>query len=289
MQTSLKTLSSMLDPDDEINSNLKDKKENLNDINTNKENADSPKQKDKKNEIINDKKDKNKEKTKIKEERKESIKNENISNIEQNKSKEDSNDNINKLKNKIKKLNDIKIIGNEFYLKKLYDEAISKYSEGYKIINEELLEVNRNRMLAYNPEIQNFISLSKHIMSYLSSSYIKQEKYKESIEIDKKIISLDPKYDKSYARLFKSYKKLNKRAEAVFFGDILIKNFSNEVREKYKDLIPLIINEKNELEKIEKQLKEREARKKFLRLIIPIIIIVISAFYSRFSKKSKKF
>jgi len=264
MQSSLQNLSSIIEPDNEINSNLKNKTENTN----NTTNNNTP----------ND--------TKIQDEKKDSIKNENenISNLEQNKNKEELNDNNNKLKNIIKKLNDIKILGNEFYIKKLYDEAINKYIEGYTIINEELLEVNRNRMLAYNPDIQEFISLSKHIMSNLSSLYIKEEKYKESIEIDRKIISLDPKYDKSYARLFKSYQKLNKRAEAVFFGDILIKNFGNEVREKYKDLIPIIINEKNELEKIEKEMKDKEARKKLLRFI-PIIIIVISFVYSRFFKK----
>ena len=272
MQSSLHTLSSIIDPDNEINSNLTNKIEKTNKKTNNISN--------------NNKKEKSSNETKAQEEKKEPIKNEkeNIPNLEQNKNKEELNDNNNKLKNIIKKLNDIKIIGNEFYIKKLYDEAINKYIEGYTIINEELLEVNRNRMLAYNPDIQEFISLSKHIMSNLSSLYIKEEKYKESIEIDRKIISLDPKYDKSYARLFKSYQKLNKRAEAVFFGDILIKNFGNEVREKYKDLIPIIINEKNELEKIEKEMKDKEARKKLLRFI-PIIIIVISFVYSRFFKK----
>ena len=233
----------MLDSDDEINYNLKENKANANNINNNNKNEISPKQKQQneiKNEnkiIQNDKKGKNKDKedSKIKDEKKVSIKNENLSNIEQNKNKEESNDNNNKLKNIIKKLNDIKIIGNEFYIKKLYDEAISKYNEGYKIINEELLEVNRNRMLAYHPEIQEFISLSKNIMSYLSSAYIKKEKYKESIEIDKKLISIDPKYDKSYERLFKSYQKLNKRAEDIFFGDMLIKNFSNETEKNIKN------------------------------------------------------
>ena len=275
MQSSLHTLSSMIDPDNEINSNLNNKKENTNNIINNNKKEKSPKQKEQK-EI------KNKEETNIQDEKKEPIKNENVSNIEQ---KKESNDKNNKLKNIIKKLNDIKIAGNEFYIKKLYDEAINKYIEGYTIINEELLEVNRNRMLAYNPDIQEFISLSKHIMSNLASLYIKKEKYNESIEIDKKIISLDPKYDKSYARLFKSYQKLNKRAEAVFFGDMLIKNFGNEIREKYKDLMPIIINEKNELEKIETEMKEKEARKKLMRLIIPIIIIVISFVYSHFFKK----
>lgn len=99
-------------------------------------------------------------------------------------------------------------------------------------------------MLAYDPEIQEFISISKNLMSNLSLAYIKQKKYIESIEVDKNIFSLDPKYDKSYARLFESYLKLGQKAEAIFLGDILIQNFNDEIKVKYKNLIPIIEKEK---------------------------------------------
>ena len=143
-------------------------------------------------------------------------------------------------------------------------------------------------MLAYHLEIKEFISLSKQIMSNLSLAYIKKNKYKESIELDKKIISLDPKNDKSYARLFRSFLKLNQKAEAVFFGDILIKNFGNEIREKYKDLIPDIEKEKKNLEieyENEKETISKESRKNFMKFAIPIILLIISYFYFHFFKK----
>ena len=294
MESSLPTLNDLIDPDNEENKFYEDKKEIIN-------NNKSEKIEDLKNNKINniqenmnvqkneDNLEKERKKTEIKN-TKNNIKENNIkeNNIffEDNKIKENSNDNH--LKELIKQLKEIELAGNEFYKKKLYDNAINKYKEGYEIINKELLEVNRNRMLAYHPEIQEFISLSKHIMSNLSLSYLKKEKYEESIQIDKKIFSLDPKYDKSYARLFNSYLKLNKKAEAVFFGDILIKNFNNEVKEKYKDLIPIIEKEKKNMEieyEIEKENKKKEARKNFLKFFIPFIILIISYVYFRFFKK----
>ena len=294
MESSLPTLNELIDPDNEENKFYEDKKEIIN--NNNSEKIEDLKinkidniQENKNVQKNEDNSKKERIKTEIKN-TKNNIKENNIkeNNIffEDNKIKENSNDNH--LKELIKQLKEIELAGNEFYKKKLYDNAINKYKEGYEIINKELLEVNRNRMLAYHPEIQEFISLSKHIMSNLSISYLKKEKYEESIQIDKKIFSLDPKYDKSYARLFNSYLKLNKKAEAVFFGDILIKNFNNEVKEKYKDLIPIIEKEKKNLEieyEIEKENKKKEARKNFLKFFIPFIILIISYVYFRFLKK----
>ena len=294
MESSLPTLNDLIDPDNEENKFYEDKKEIINnnksekieDLKINKidniqENKNVQKNED------NSKKERIKTEIKnIKNNIKENNIKENNIFFEDNKIKENSNDNH--LKELIKQLKEIELAGNEFYKKKLYDNAINKYKEGYEIINKELLEVNRNRMLAYHPEIQEFISLSKHIMSNLSISYLKKEKYEESIQIDKKIFSLDPKYDKSYARLFNSYLKLNKKAEAVFFGDILIKNFNNEVKEKYKDLIPIIEKEKKNMEieyEIEKENKKKEARKNFLKFFIPFIILIISYVYFRFFKK----
>ena len=293
MNSNLPSLDSIIDPDNYENAYFQNNNNNYKQNNEKivKEEKRDIKEKEKNNKDLNIKENNNigqinnrSQKKEIKEkdmiiieENKNDLKNENIGN---------SGDNsLEKIK---KGLNDIKATGNDLYKRKLYDEAIIKYKEGYEIISEELLEVNRNRMAAYHPEIQYFISLAIHIMSNLSFLYLIKEQYKESIELDKKIISLDPKYDKSYERLFKCYLKLNQRAEAVFFGDILIKNFSNDIREKYKDLIPKIENEKKNMEveyEIEKENKKVEARKNFLKFAIPFLIILISVIYIRFFKK----
>ena len=221
-----------------------------------------------------------------------SQKKEEIKKTEENRNnKEESNNNNNgiHLKKILKELNEINMSGENLFNKKLYDEAISKYEEGYEKIKEELSEINRDRTAAYQIEIQYFMSLSIKLMSNLSLAYIQKDKYKESIKLDNKIISLDPKYDKSYERLFNSYLKMNRRVEAVFFGDILIKNFSNDVREKYKEVIPKIENEKKKMEaeyEIEKVKKKAEARKNFLKVAIPLFVILISVIYIRYFKKN---
>ena len=291
MDSNLPTLFNMIDPDDENGLYKKEVKENKNkdNINNIKEEGKKTESQEKKEEEINNikKEEKIKEKEKIeevKEIKKEKMSyNENDDDIEKEK-----NQKKNRIKNLIKELNKIYSLGNDFYKKNSYEEAISKYNEGYKIINEELLEVNRNRMMGFNQEIQDFISISKKLMSNLSLAYSQLGKFKESIELDKKIISIDPVYDKSYARLFKSYLKLNQKAEAVFFGDILIKNFSEEIRKNYKDLIPKIEKEKQNLEieyLMEKERQRKENLKNILKITMPIFVLFVSYIYFKFFKK----
>ena len=291
MDSNLPTLFNMIDPDDENGLYKKEVKENKNkdNINNIKEEEKKTESQEKKEEEINNikKEEKIKEKEKIeevKEIKKEKMRyNENDDDIEKEK-----NQKKNRIKNLIKELNKIYSLGNDFYKKNSYEEAISKYNEGYKIINEELLEVNRNRMMGFNQEIQDFISISKKLMSNLSLAYSQLGKFKESIELDKKIISIDPVYDKSYARLFKSYLKLNQKAEAVFFGDILIKNFSEEIRKNYKDLIPKIEKEKQNLEieyLMEKERQRKENLKNILKITMPIFVLFVSYIYFKFFKK----
>ena len=280
MNSSLKTLENIIDPDNLDNSHPQDnEKKNNKKIEKSKNNDLNKKTQDidNKPQNLNEKEEEKEEKKIIKD-----------NNYSENKNNIEEYNNINIIKIKLKELNEIKLLGDDLYNKKLYDEAISKYKEGYEKINEELLEVSRDRMAANHPGIQYFISLAIEMMSHLSLAYIQKDKFKESIELDKKIISLNPKYDMSYERLFNSYLKINYRAEAVFYGDMLIKNFSNDIREKYKELIPKIENEKKTMEKeyeIEKEKKKSEARKNFLKFAIPIFVVLMSFIYIRFFKK----
>ena len=296
MESSLPTLDDMLDPDnlynnkEEKQSNNNDKEENensknnINEIESNMK-EEIKKEKNKNNEI---QKEKGKENNMNNE-----VNNKNVNQINQESQKKtttNDNDNIgeeNGLGKIIKDLNLIILNGNELFKKKLYDEAIIKYKEGYDIINKELLKINRNiTMYNHNPQIEEFTHESVKLMSNLSLSYLKKDKYKESIELDSKIISLSPKYDKAYVRLFKSYLKLNKKAEAVYFGGLLIKNFSKEIIDKYKDLVPKIEEEIKNLENeeiIEKEKQKREKKMNFLKYTLPMIILVITIVYKIFS------
>lgn len=297
MESALPTLDDMLDPDNLYNT----KKEKIEEKQSNNNKTENENLKINKNEIeSNIKEEIKKEENKNNESQNEKENkmnnednNKNIIQINQEPQKEIStkeNDNLKEesgLGKIIKELNLIVLNGNELFKKKLYDEAITKYKEGYDIINKELLEINRNiTMYNHNPQIEEFNHESVKLMSNLSLSYLKKDKYKESIELDSKIISLSPKYDKAYVRLFKSYLKLNKKAEAVYFGGFLIKNFSKDIIDKYKNLIPKIEEEIKNLEneeKIEKEMQKREKKKNFLKYTLPIIILFISIVYKIFS------
>ena len=291
MESSLPTLDDMLDPDNFYN-NKEEKENSKNNINEIESNIKEVKKEENKNNEIQ--KEKEKEKGKGKENNMNNEdNNKNVNQINQESQKKtttNDNDNIgeeNGLGNIIKDLNLIILNGNELFKKKLYDEAIIKYKEGYDIINKELLKINRNiTMYNHNPQIEEFTHESVKLMSNLSLSYLKKDKYKESIELDSKIISLSPKYDKAYVRLFKSYLKLNKKAEAVYFGGLLIKNFSKEIIDKYKDLVPKIEEEIKNLENeeiIEKEKQKREKKMNFLKYTLPMIILVITIVYKIFS------
>ena len=188
----------------------------------------------------------------------------------------------------IKELNEIKSQGNELFKKKEYDEAISKYMEGYEKLEKELPKINHER--SYNPQSEELLTLSKQIMSNLSLCYIKTEKYQESVDLDLKIISIDPKYDKSYVRLFNAYIKLGKKEQAVYFGDILLK-FDDETKKKYENVIPDINNAKNELQAMydAKRAEERKQMlKSFAKYAIPVVVLLAAIAIYFFVIKKKR-
>ena len=171
-------------------------------------------------------------------------------------------------------LNKIKEDGNALYSNKSYEEAIEKYKQGYDKLNEVLPQINRER--SYNPQSEELLTLSRQIMSNLSLCYSKTEKYQESIDLDLKIISFEPNYDKSYARLFSNYLKIGKKDQAVYYGNGLLK-FDDETKKKYEELI----NEINEAQKSLQaeydaiRAKERkEMLKNIAKYAIPIIVLI---------------
>lgn len=188
----------------------------------------------------------------------------------------------------INEVSELKKAGNDFFKKNEYDNAIEKYKEACDKLEKDLSKINKER--SYNNQSEELLTFYKQIMSNLSACYMKQKNYQEVEKIDVKIISIDPKYDKSYVRLFYAYKELNKREQAVYFGDILLKNFDQETKDKYKDDIPKIEAEKKSLEaeyaKI-RALKRKETIKKVSKYAVPVLILVaaVAIYFFVFKKK----
>ena len=126
-------------------------------------------------------------------------------------------------------------------------------------------------------------------MSNLSLCYTKTEKFQESIDLDLKIISFDQNYDKAYARLFNNYLKLNKKDQAVYFGNIFLK-FDEETLKKYENLKETIEDTKKSLQAEYDAIRAKERKemlKKFGKYAIPVVILIaaVAIYFFVFKKK----
>ena len=188
----------------------------------------------------------------------------------------------------INELNDLKKEGNNLYKNGSLEEAISKYKIAHEKLEKELPKIDKER--DYNPQSSDLFTLFIQLSQNLSQCYFKTEKYQESIDLDNQIISRDVHYDKSYCRLFKCYLKLDKKEEAVYFGEILLK-FDEETKKKYEDVIPLIEETRKEVQaKIDAiRAKERkEMFKSIAKYAVPIVVLIGAfALYFFFFKKKK--
>ena len=188
----------------------------------------------------------------------------------------------------IKELNEIKKQGNELYKKNSFEEAIAKYKEGQEKLDAIISKVHLER--SYNPQSNDLLDLYKQILSNLSLCYIKLGKNSESIDLNLKIISIDEKYDKAYARLFNAYIKIGKKSEACYFGDILLK-FDDDTKNKYKDIIEEIEKAKKEIqdEVDKRRAEERKAMMKSIaKYAVPILVLIAAVCIYFFVFKKKK-
>ena len=178
-------------------------------------------------------------------------------------------------KPQIEELKKLKTEGNDL-IKTDLDKSIEKYEEAYKLSSELISKAYKEK--EYNEEqSKEIILLHKQIMSNLSLAYQKKGEIQKSIDLDLKIISIDPHFDKSYSRLFSNYLNIGKPDIAVYYGGLLKKNFSEETKEKYKDLIPKIDEEEQKFQKEIDEYKAKERSKtikSILKYAIPILILI---------------
>ena len=177
--------------------------------------------------------------------------------------------------------------GNEKFKDKQIEEASKIYKEAYEKLEKELPKIDKER--DYNPQSSDLFTLFIQLSQNLSLCYFKTEKYDDSINLDQKIIARDKNYDKAYFRLFKSYLKQGKKAQAVYFGNFLL-GFDEETKKKYEEVIPEIEQTKKSLQEEYDAIRaqqRKEMMKSIAKYAIPIIVLIgaFAIYFFMFRKK----
>ena len=171
-------------------------------------------------------------------------------------------------------INDLKKIkseGDALYNKNSFEEAAKKYKAGYDKLQKELPKIQKE----HNVQSDELLTLYKQISSNLSSCYTQLKKYQESIDLDLKIVELDPKFDEAYARLFSNYIKIDKKDQALIHGESLLK-FDDDTKKKYAQGRDNVITNISKL-KSELQVEKSKNKKcSCCKCFIPLIILIVA-------------
>ena len=139
-------------------------------------------------------------------------------------------------------INDLSKINNEAKLllkNNKIEKSKNKFLEGYNIFEKESTKIYKEYY--DDGKVNDLLNIYKKILSKITLCYFTQKKYKDSIVYDLKMIALDPKNYKSIVRLFKSYSKLNKYQQAIYYGELFL-DFDKEIIDRF-ELIPVKIEE----------------------------------------------
>lgn len=169
-------------------------------------------------------------------------------------------------------LTNFKKEGCELYKQKKIEEAKAKFKQGFDLFEKESPKISKD---SSNEEEYNEIQLlGKKILSNLALCYYKQGKYAEAIEYDIKLLTNYPRFGKSIVRLFKSYSKLNKVQQSVFYGELFLE-LDSETRDKFKDTQDKVKEEQLKLKQIQKEEKEK-IKKDFGKYVFPCVILCLA-------------
>lgn len=117
------------------------------------------------------------------------------------------------------------------------DEAIEKYKKLSAEIDEIFRKVKDQRMFENDPYLKEILEQKKLVMSNLSLAHTKKGDYKDAIDLDLYIIYLDPKFDKSYARLVNNYVRMDNLNQAQVYAGKLRSLFKSETIAKYENIL----------------------------------------------------
>jgi tetratricopeptide (TPR) repeat protein len=148
----------------------------------------------------------------------------------------------------INDLTKIKEEGNDLYKKNQKEEALKVFLKGYKLFHDKSKTIYNDYFFC--SRFNELSTLIKKILSNIALCYYKQENYRQAIIYDLEIIALEPTYGRSIVRLLKSYSKINKIQQSVYYGDIFM-DLDKDTRNKFKDMPQIIEQEKIKLKNIQ--------------------------------------
>lgn len=179
--------------------------------------------------------------------------------------------------NLIDEITDINKRGNFSFKESKFDSAQEELSKGYEMFQKESQKLYN--LYIDHPQFDQILSLFKDNLSLIAKTFFEQKDYNNAILYDLKVICLEPKDEESIIRLFKSYSKINKAQQAVYYGDLFM-GMDIATQDKFKDVLQDIKNEKIKLEKLQNMWKNR-IKIIFFNLIIFIIIYFVAMLFLR--------
>ncbi len=152
---------------------------------------------------------------------------------------------------------------------KEYLDMISRLERAVKYFPES--DKNENYYKKYMQKIEELSETTSQI-------FLSQKKYKECIDMDKKLLKYNDKNDKAIVRLYKNYWILGDKESAVIYGSFLYLRCDKKTQQKYKELIPEI---KSNFRIVATEFKNKTwlseikfSKKMILRFIFFIICII---------------
>jgi tetratricopeptide (TPR) repeat protein len=117
------------------------------------------------------------------------------------------------------------------------DMAMVEYLKILKEIDEIFAPIKEYHLFEIDANLRAIVDQKKLIMSNLALAYSKKGFHRDAIELDLKIIGMDEKFDKSYARLVASYLQIDNLHEAQVYANKLRSSFNSETVAKYENIL----------------------------------------------------
>ena len=177
----------------------------------------------------------------------------------------------------IHELAEINQKGNSLFKESKLDLAQNELIKGDEIFQKEAQKLYN--LYIDHPNFEKILALFKTNLSLIAKTFFEQKDYNNAISYDLKVICLEPKDEESIIRLFKSYSKIEKSQQAVYYGDLFM-GMDISSQNKFQNVIKDIENEKIKLNSLQ-NLWINRIKLVLFNLILFVTIILIAMFFLR--------